>query len=378
MRGEGAVKFAAPSDLTPIPIAPSAAAGDDGALGAERAARLAAEKERDDLRAELARVKSGTGPVARLIEARHPMERDEPAAPEVAAARLHEIGPRVDEVLAKKDWEGAIKLLHELAPLGRSGWPLIDRLVNAAAEEPNANESDDGPDASDVGNVLTSLCSRGELRDLVIDALLEGSSYSALLRHLAAQAGDAIFASREETAELGVRLGIERDPDVVDGILAALTHAPGSTRRGVDPGVLLAAFQAQASAEARLAIARVLVETPDASPEALALLGKNGDDAVRNCVRLALLATNPPVRGYLVTGIFDDSAGPAGLLEGDIIVSYNGSEVRSTKQFERLMEGIAEDASVPIGVYRDGTVIPLTVRSGLKGFAGQVVRPGGN
>ncbi len=257
--------------------------------------------------------------------------------------------------------------------MGRPGWPLIDRLVNAPRGDGSDDEGDDAPDLSDVRGELVRLCASGELRELTMDALLDGSSYSVELRHLAVQAGGAIAATPEELPALAVRLGTERDPEVLNGILAVLANS-----NGLDPRALLAAYQAQGSSDTRLAIARVLVDTPGTSADTLALLAQSPDDAVRRYATLTLLMKSPPVQGYLVSGIVDGSqAAAAGIKEGDIIVSYNGSDVRSTRQLAKLKSGVAADATVPIAVYRDGVVIPMTLKPGQIGINGQVVKPVG-
>jgi hypothetical protein len=316
-----------PTSPVSLPLAPPT--GDEGALAQERAARLSAEKERDELRAELARVKSGTPVTARAERRRR--EEPKPYAPEIAATRLQEIAPRLDEVLKKHDWRGAAATLRELARMGRPAWPLIDRLVNAPRGDGLDDEGDNAPDLSDVRDELIRLCASGELRELTMDALLDGSSYSLELRHLSAQAGGALTATPDELTALAAKVGTEHDPQVLNGILAVLANS-----NALDPRALLAAYQLQGSSDARTAIARVLIETPETPADTLALLAQSPDDAVRRYATFMLLSKNPPVQGYLVSGIVDGSqAAAAGIKEGDIIVSYNGSDVKSVVKPEK-------------------------------------------
>ena len=187
------------------------------------------------------------------------------------------------------------------------------------------------------------------------------------------QPGRPMRASSRSVATTRLHEIAPRLDEVLNGILAVLANS-----NGLDPRALLAAYQAQGSSDARLALARVLVDTPGTSADTLALLAQSPDDAVRRYATLTLLMKSPPVQGYLVSGIVDGSqAAAAGIKEGDIIVSYNGSDVRSTRQLAKLKSGVAADATVPIAVYRDGVVIPMTLKPGQIGINGQVVKPSG-
>jgi hypothetical protein len=143
----------------PAPVAPS-----EDLAATERAARLAAEKERDALKAELAALKSGSTTAAESMKGwrwgkngwtQEPREKLAKLEGDAATKRLATIGADVDAQLAKLDAEKASDLLRELARLGRPAWPLIDRLVTAKPaphEQQPAADEDEDPNAQDAKN----------------------------------------------------------------------------------------------------------------------------------------------------------------------------------------------------------------------------------
>src|SRR5207249_761418 len=120
-------------------------------LATERAARVAAEKARDDLAGELALTKKAPAPAApvhssvaaSVAAARRAWmngmaDQQAPAAPltpEQATRRLATIGADVDVAIARKDATKAAELLEELSRLGKGGWPEVVKLARAFEED---------------------------------------------------------------------------------------------------------------------------------------------------------------------------------------------------------------------------------------------------
>jgi S1-C subfamily serine protease len=73
-------------------------------------------------------------------------------------------------------------------------------------------------------------------------------------------------------------------------------------------------------------------------------------------------------RGLLVAGIVAGSpADTAGLLVGDILVSFDGNEISSPERLLDLLTGDRVGRSVPVRVLRGGAATELTVQVGEKG-----------
>ncbi|HZV02996.1 MAG TPA: PDZ domain-containing protein [Planctomycetota bacterium] len=368
---------AAPRERTPdAPVvvretaqAPSAGVALEPVVEQERAARAQVEKERDALRLELAQVKSASAVAAALPERRRdPRPRTAPPAP--PARPLATIATDAEDAIAKKDAERAVRLLRELSGLGRPAWPLIEKLADATFD---ANEDDD-KGTQDVRQEIVRLFYRTDLSALALDALLDASSHSAETRRLAAYGSGGLEATPEQATRLVALVKTETDPDMAASLLGVLLRS-----NALDASSALDLLRGQTDARTRRALANGLTETDQAwVGDALAQLAQSDPDAdIQKMARLALAQRNPTVQGYLVTGIVPNSqAASAGIQEGDIIVSYNGSDVRSEKQLARLKSGIAQDANVQVSVWRDGSLVQLSMKPGSIGVYGSVVKPG--
>jgi serine protease Do len=70
-------------------------------------------------------------------------------------------------------------------------------------------------------------------------------------------------------------------------------------------------------------------------------------------------------RGALISGVDPRGpAGPAGMRTGDVIVSFNGREVRSPQELPRIVAEAPVGSTVPVSVMRDGRSATLTVTLG--------------
>lgn len=72
-------------------------------------------------------------------------------------------------------------------------------------------------------------------------------------------------------------------------------------------------------------------------------------------------------RGALISGIDPRGpAGPAGMRAGDVIVSFNGRDVRNSRELPRIVAEAPVGTTVPMTVMRDGRSAALTVTLGLR------------
>jgi serine protease Do len=72
-------------------------------------------------------------------------------------------------------------------------------------------------------------------------------------------------------------------------------------------------------------------------------------------------------RGALISGIDPRGpAGPDGMRTGDVIVSFNGRDVRNARELPRIAAEAPVGTTVPVTVVRDGRSEALTVTLGLR------------
>jgi len=71
------------------------------------------------------------------------------------------------------------------------------------------------------------------------------------------------------------------------------------------------------------------------------------------------------VRGVAIRKVLKESAAEkAGLLEGDVIVSFNGEKITSSRKFSRMVREVAPDHTVNLTVMRDGAEMQIPVTMG--------------
>ena len=71
-------------------------------------------------------------------------------------------------------------------------------------------------------------------------------------------------------------------------------------------------------------------------------------------------------RGALIASLeASGPAGPAGLKPGDVIVKFNGHDVKSSRDLPKMVANTAVGDDVPVEVIRDGKVVDKTVKLGL-------------
>ena len=71
-------------------------------------------------------------------------------------------------------------------------------------------------------------------------------------------------------------------------------------------------------------------------------------------------------RGALVAGIDQNGpAGPAGIVAGDVIVSFDGKEVKESRDLPKIVASTPVGKDVPVGIVRNGKDQTVTVKLGL-------------
>ncbi len=170
------------------------------------------------------------------------------------------------------------------------------------------------------------------------------------------------------------QLAVEQDATVARMMASALADRPDPA----NVAGLVAALEAQANAQVRLALARALAGLP-------------GDDSARAHERIAASETDPQVRsaaesglkgrragvtGFLITYVAPNSQAEAvGIKEGDILVTYKGVAVTSMEALDAAKATVESEEIVPLALYRDGRTLEIAVKGGQIGINGQMVRP---
>lgn len=85
----------------------------------------------------------------------------------------------------------------------------------------------------------------------------------------------------------------------------------------------------------------------------------------------------PQARGALVTEVMDGPARNAGMLNGDVIIRFDGGEVADTRDLVRRVADAGVGRSVPVTVFRNGEEVTLTVTLGLRDEGQTAARSGG-
>ncbi len=72
-----------------------------------------------------------------------------------------------------------------------------------------------------------------------------------------------------------------------------------------------------------------------------------------------------PAKGALVTEVFDDGPSKAaGIEQGDVILSFDGTEVATTRELVRKVAATAVGKEVPVVIFRDGQTQTLAITLG--------------
>jgi serine protease Do len=135
----------------------------------------------------------------------------------------------------------------------------------------------------------------------------------------------------------------------------------------------LAGLQAKLSTEIPMALAQAQKRVIEISPEAdfefagepggwlgLEISEVNADSAKE--------LTLPALRGVQVTNVESDSPGAkAGLKDKDVILTYEGQNIEGTVQFRRMVRETPPGRTIPLGVFRDGSMQTVNIEVAERG-----------
>jgi serine protease Do len=82
-------------------------------------------------------------------------------------------------------------------------------------------------------------------------------------------------------------------------------------------------------------------------------------DAIASAIGL------PGTDGALVAGVQDDAPAASVLRSGDVILSFNGNDVKQSRDLPRIVGRTTPQTAVPVRVFRDGLEQTVMVTVGL-------------
>ena len=285
-----------------------------------------------------------------------------PASAKIST-RVEALEARAAEAFSAKKGGDLLAVLTDLSKVGRPGFPLAVRVVEAISRAIDAGAAIDE-------NAFRKLVASPTFTPLLEDALSDPRGYGVAFRRLAA--GELVATAADAQALYAALLQHEPDPLVAKTMAVTLgqSHDP----RNVGP--LVAAISSQPNRGVQLAIVGALAATPgDVATGALESLATSGPDASRDAAKSELLARKPPVSGLLVTYVAPRSAADlAGLAPGDILTAFNGSAFSTFDGLALLQGGVRSGAVVTLTLLRSGAVCQAFVRNGQQlGIDGRTV-----
>ncbi|HVY62908.1 MAG TPA: HEAT repeat domain-containing protein, partial [Planctomycetota bacterium] len=281
--------------------------------------------------------------------------------------RATELQGEAEDALRRKDGPRALALVKEIAKLGEGGDAAAIELSRRIAGELNADHRI-GVSRYDFDKAMRS----DEMIGVVKRALLDPSADPSFRGRAVEYLADS--SNPDTTAFISSLIEQERDPRTLSQMVRYVEEVgdPGS----VD--ALSRALGGQQDRRLRGQIVDALGEMPgDAASVALQqVAASDPDEGLRRDAQLALTARNPPVQGYLLTRVVDQSqAAAAGLRPGDIMLSYDGVTLGPESSIRDLRDRVSKNATVPVTVWRDGQTIQVTLNPGQIGIDGKGVAP---
>jgi hypothetical protein len=286
------------------------------------------------------------------------------------------------EKLDPKDKEAILAALTEIRVLGRAAAPEYLAILAQVQKvgnpwggwgrggpnggQPDPNENMLGLSGREYTDLLTP-----DLRNFVLETGGENVPGTVLQSVLNGLPRDT-SKTREEKANL-LKSVLEKatDKDVqkaaieslqwVDPVAAAPIMLDMARNGGLDSDVRVSAVEA-------------LPDKIDAdTANALQVLKNDADPKVAEAAKIAEMKSNPPVSGYLVTTVTaQGQAKTAGMRAGDIITSYNNQAITNGNLWQ-LQNSIADNATGPVVVYRNGLKLTYYIKKGRLGVDGEYV-----
>jgi hypothetical protein len=334
----------------PVPETASGTA-DSGSTDVELDLKNAREKIRE-LKAELAELKGGEE------------SADEPGA----KRRAKDLRAMIPGLVEKEDGAGLLALMKELAGLGEAGWKGAMEIADIFRKE-----FGQGEEAFGLSKVQYNKAFTGAMTPLMTWALDHPEQAPGWFRahsvHMLYWVADADSAS----IFLGV-MGKEQDPNILAAMAGYMDRLAKPEMAG-DIASLALLNADRPKTFGALLTSLVNLHSPE-SEAAIRRLAGDSNPAVRAAAELALVEHSPPAAGVMITTTRPKSqAESAGLLKGDIIVSYDGKDVKSLDQLRKEVQSKPDHQLVTVMVNRNGSLVPVQITGNWIGIDGRFVKP---
>jgi HPt (histidine-containing phosphotransfer) domain-containing protein len=344
----------APASAPPDGAADEGSDGDgEGAGGAALEEELARAKERiRSLKAELAALKAANAP-----------EED----PESAKSRARALRAKIPELVEKQDGAGLLALMKELGALGEPGFKGAMEIAEILRKA-----FGNGDEAFGIARVQFNKAF-GALTPLMTWALANPGEASGWFRGHAVHM--LFWLSDVDAAPIFLdALAKEQNP----GIAQAMA---GYLERLAKPGMATDLEEAARAHSDRpqtfqpLLQALVDMHSPESAASLRALAGE-ANPQLRAAAELALVEHSPPAAGIMITTTRPKSqAETVGLQKGDILVSYDGKEIKSLDELRKSVQQKPDKELVTVMVNRNGSLVPVQITGNWIGIDGKYVKP---
>ncbi|KAF0243954.1 MAG: HtrA protease/chaperone [Planctomycetota bacterium] len=327
-----------------------------------------AEKQASDAKAELVAAKEKIAKLEAGAKAAKSGGKKE-LTPEEAKARMEELRAQIPDLVAKKDGNGLIKLMNELAELGEVGYMAAIEISGLISADVEGGKNEFGLSRNEFYMAFS-----GPMLPVMVWGLQKGEEIPAGFRIGAAYA--LPWHPELEPGKLFLEsLKNEKNADVAR---ALADNLDGIAKAGMEAD--LAALVPGYADNARVVTSLLDSLVKIGSPEALASLegyARSDNEFLRAEAAVALIAINPPAEGVLITLTVPNSqAENVGIKRGDIITSYNGTTVTDFAALRDQMKSAPAGSVVTVTVNRNGEIIPIQIKAGAKiGIDGKDVKP---
>ncbi len=291
-----------------------------------------------------------------------------PPDPATVAAKVADLRAKIPELVEKKDGVGLLALMKELAALGPEGYrDAMDIAEIFRKEFGNGNE------AFGLDKVQFNKAWSGTMVPLMTWGLANPGDASAWFR--AKSVHMLYWVSDIDAAPIFLEaIANEKDPAVAQALAGYLARL---AKPEIVGELASAIKQHEGRAQTYQPMVQALVDlhTPE-SGAALRDLQSGAPPALAAALQLALVEHSPASPGIMITGTQPKSqAQKVGLQKGDIIVSYDGMDVKSLDQLKKAVQAKPDKELVPVMINRGGTLVPVQLTGDWIGIDGKFVKP---
>ncbi|MEK7469740.1 MAG: PDZ domain-containing protein [Planctomycetota bacterium] len=291
-----------------------------------------------------------------------------PLDPASVEARVRDLRAKIPELVEKKDGAGLIAIMKELAALGPEGYrDAMDVAEIFRKEFGNGNE------AFGIDKVQFNKAWSGTMVPLMTWALANAADASPWFR--AKSVHMLYWVSDVDAAPIFLEaMAKEKDPGLAQALAGYLARMAKPEMVG-DLEAAIRGNEKRPQTFQPMLQALVDLHTPE-SGSALRNLQLDASPALAAALEIAIIEHAPPAPGIMITSTQPKSqAQKVGLQKGDILMSYDGVEMKTLDQLRKAVQAKPDKELVPVMVNRGGTLVPVQITGDWIGIDGKPVKP---